>query len=80
MYFICRFKNHKHTLHSENIPLNGITDLIVNLGINLKQEVKRNNQNFDRLYSHTDRRTELLNKLSENLDYIIAQNNQIINL
>ena len=73
-FFICKFKNHKHTLHSENIHLNGVTDLIVNLGIHLEQEVKRNNHNFNRLYSLTDRRTELLSKLIENLYYIKAQN------
>lgn len=77
--FACRFpKNYKHLLHSENIHLNGITDLILSLGLNLEHEVIKNNQSLSTIHSTIEKKTELLNKLTENLDYIRSQNNQII--
>lgn len=80
--FTCRFKNKfKHSLHTNNIHLNGITDLIINLGLNLEKESKYSHntlEKLERLVNYTYKKTELISKLTENLGYLKEQNNQII--
>lgn len=65
-------------MHTENIHLNGITDLIINLGVSLEKESRYNHNALERLVNYTNKKTDLLNKLIENLGYIKEQNNQII--
>lgn len=68
----CRISDDfKHILHSEDNHLNSITDLIINLGINLQKEINYNKQQLEKSL-------EELRKYTENLDYIKDQQQQIL--
>ena len=75
----CRVSNTvQHSLHTENQHLNGITDLILNLGINLQKQITIINSSLQKIQTTLDKKKESLHTLSDNLTYIKEQNNQIL--
>lgn len=77
--FNCRFKEkHNHSLHSDNIHLNAITDLVINLGYNLQKESIRKQAILEKILDIKHKEIEERRLIITNIDYIKEQNNQII--
>jgi uncharacterized coiled-coil DUF342 family protein len=81
---LCKFdKKYKHILHSENNilfseHLNSLTDLVINLSINLEKTLEENNNKISFLTSLIEEKNKSIKELRENQDYIRQQNNSIL--